>query len=190
MKRLVGLILLFVCLGTTLPVQAQLKFGVKGGVNVSKLSFSSSTFESDNRAGWFFGPMAEFTIPILGIGVDVAGLYTQNELNVDGYNSKLKTIEVPVNLKWTMGLGSMLGVFIAAGPQFGFNVGDRSFTSLRMDDKNTSFNIGAGVKLIRHLQLGVNYNFGLSDVAVIPMDGSSSIEVKQKSWQISAAYIF
>ena len=38
---------------------------------------------------------------------------------------KLKTFAVPVNLKWSFGLGSMLGAYIAAGPQFDFNIGNK-----------------------------------------------------------------
>lgn len=189
MKKVVSLVILTICLGIALPLQAQLRFGVKGGMNVSKISLSSSTFDAENRGGWFVGPMAELTIPILGIGVEAAGLYTQSKLRVEGTDATLKTVEVPVNLKWTLGLGSMLGVYIAAGPQFGFNLGERATNFWELKKNNTSFNVGAGVKLIRHLQLGVTYNFGLSDIAVIT-DNGNPIDVKQKSWQLSAAYMF
>lgn len=189
MKKAISLFILVLALGFTLPLQGQLRFGVKGGMNVSKISLSSSTFDAENRGGWFVGPMAELTIPILGLGIEAAGLYTQNKLRVEGSDATLKTVEVPVNLKWTLGLGSMLGVYIAAGPQFGFNLGERSTNFWQLKKNNTSLNIGAGVKLIRHLQLGVTYNFGLSDIAVIT-NHDNTIDVKQRSWQLSAAYIF
>ncbi|MGL5273101.1 MAG: porin family protein [Phocaeicola sp.] len=189
MKKLVGLLLVIICLGLTLPAQAQLNFGVKGGLNVSKVSLSSSTFNPDNRAGWFIGPMAELTLPIIGIGVDAAALYTQNELATDDNSATLKTLEVPVNLKWTMGLGSTLGIYVAAGPQFGFNIGNSYTDFWNLEKNNTSFNIGAGVKLISHLQLGINYNFALSNAAEIKIN-DEVISVKRNAWQISAAYIF
>lgn len=189
MKRIITLLILIISLSVSLPIHSQLRFGMKGGMNVSKISLSSSTFDAENRGGWFVGPMAELTIPILGLGVEAAGLYTQNKLSVEGTEATLKTVEVPVNLKWTMGLGSMLGIYIAAGPQFGFNLGERATNFWQLKKNNTSFNVGAGVKLIRHLQLGVTYNFGLSDIAVITENGQST-DVKQKSWQLSAAYIF
>ena len=47
--------------------QAQLHFGVKGGLNLSKVSFSKSDLKGDNKTGWFIGPMAEFTLPLLGL---------------------------------------------------------------------------------------------------------------------------
>ncbi|MGL5979559.1 MAG: porin family protein [Phocaeicola sp.] len=188
MKRLVVLFFFVACLGALLPLHAQFAFGVKGGMTLSSLRFSSETFSSHNRNGWFVGPMAEFTIPVLGLGIEAAGLYTQNKLDANSESVTMKTIEVPVNLKWTLGLGKMLGIYLAAGPQFGFNLGNNTdFWQLKKN--NTSFNVGAGLKLIRHLQLGATYNFALSNVAEI-RDGEHTISVKQNGWQISAAYTF
>lgn len=44
--------------------------GVKGGVNVMKVTFDDKLLKSDNMAGFFIGPMAEFTIPVVGLGID------------------------------------------------------------------------------------------------------------------------
>lgn len=41
---------------------------VKGGLNLSKASFSKDALKGDNQTGWFIGPMAEFTLPIIGVG--------------------------------------------------------------------------------------------------------------------------
>ena len=41
----------------------------------------------------FLGPMAEFTLPIIGIGADVAALYSQTDLGADGEkNNEVKDI--------------------------------------------------------------------------------------------------
>ena len=126
MKKIISVLMVAVCLMMAAPAQAQLHFGVKGGLNISKLSFSKDAFKGDNKTGFFVGPMAEFTLPIIGIGADVAALYSQTDLGADGEKTmKLKTFAVPVNLKWSFGLGSMLGAYIAAGPQFGFNIGNK-----------------------------------------------------------------
>lgn len=181
-----------VCLMMAAPAQAQLHFGVKGGLNLSKVSFSKSDLKGDNKTGWFIGPMAEFTLPIIGVGADVAALYSQTELAAKGAdtNAKLKTIEIPVNLKWSFGLGSMLGAYIAAGPQFGFNIGNKTgFMDYELEKKNTTFNVGAGVKLIRHLQVGVNYNFALNNTATIQTN-NETIKIKNNTWQVSLAYLF
>lgn len=36
------------------PAQAQLHFGVKGGLNISKLSFSKDAFKGDNKTGFLW----------------------------------------------------------------------------------------------------------------------------------------
>mgnify|MGYP003248155620 CR=1 FL=1 len=184
MKKILSTLMIVACLFLAVPAQAQLQFGLKGGLNISKLTFSKDIVKSDNRTGFFIGPMAEFTIPVVGLGVDVAALYNQSGAKA------IKTIEVPVNLKWTLGLGSTLGAYVAAGPQFGFNVGSGHFTeNFDMKSCNTSFNVGVGLKLLGHLQAGVNYNFGLSKMAKA-VDDAMTIEMKRNTWQISVAYMF
>ena len=200
MKKIFSAFMVMALLLITIPANAQFKFGVKGGLNISKLSVSKDILKSDNQTGFFIGPMAEFTIPIVGLGVDVAALYNQSGVaTVSGsegeVNSTLKTVEIPINLKWTFGLGSTAGVYVAAGPQFGFNVGDRIFQDIyEFKKNNTTFNVGAGVKLIRHLQIGVNYNFGLSRVAsIIGNDEFKEFageKIRNNTWQISLAYHF
>ena len=196
MKKLFNVLMVVVALMMVTPALAQLiKFGVKGGVNLSELDIDGGyEGNKDNATGFFIGPMAEFTIPIVGLGVDVAALYNQSGAKAQSGNEEVsqtfKSIEVPVNLKWTLGLGSTLGAYIAAGPQFGFNVGSGHFTeSFDMKSCNTSFNVGAGVKLLGHLQAGVNYNFGLSKMAR-SVDDQMTIEMKRNTWQISLAYMF
>jgi opacity protein-like surface antigen len=191
MKKILMLLMAVVCLMMATPAQAQLHFGVKGGLNLSKVTFSEADLKGDNKTGWFIGPMAEFTVPLIGIGVDAAALYTQNTLAVDDTagDAKLKTIEVPINLKWTFGLGSLAGIYVAAGPQFGFNIAKKSVLNYDLEKNNTSFNVGAGVKLISHLQVGLNYNFALSHTASYEINGKE-YDLKNNSWQLSAAYIF
>ena len=46
--------------------------------------------------------------------------------------------------------------------------------------------MGAGLKLLNHLQVGANYNIPLGDTADIDTGGS----YKTKTWQVSVAYIF
>ena len=75
MKKFFSVFMIAVCcMAWAMPAQAQvIKFGVKGGVNLSKLKFEGM---KDNSTGVFFGPMAEITIPVIGLGVDGALLYS------------------------------------------------------------------------------------------------------------------
>ena len=187
MKKIFSAFMIAICcLAMAMPAQAQLlKFGVKvdwdGGYDGNK----------DNATGFFIGPMAEVTIPIVGLGVDGALLFSQRGKD-DG---KQTGLDIPINLKYTIGLGSMLGVFVAAGPDFFFNFsGDKKYMGEEMELEKkkamVGINIGAGVKLIKHLQIGVNYNIPLGDSYKLKEVGEAVIGAKNKTWQISAAYIF
>lgn len=186
------------CLWVAMPARAQLNWGVKGGLNVSKVSPSRDLFNGDNKTGWFLGPMVEFKLPIIGVGVDAAALYSQAKLGVEGASNDmyLKSIEIPVNLKWSFGMGTA-GAYIAAGPQFGFNVGRKNEAPWDLRDKYTTFNVGAGIRLLNHIQVGANYNFALGKTGTYSYRGESpatgdvtSEKVRNNTWQVSLAYLF
>lgn len=192
MKKILSVFVLAVCcLAMAMPAQAQLiKFGVKGGLNMSKLDVKN-VGTSDNTTGFFIGPMAEITIPVLGLGVDGALMYSQR--GEDDW--KQQGIEIPVNLKYTIGLGSLLGAYVAVGPDFFFNFKDIDWENVKTNKTQVGLNLGVGVKLIKHLQVGVNYQIPLGDSfslknatdAIVDEIGGNG---KTKTWQISAAYIF
>lgn len=195
MKKIFGVLMIAVCcLAMAMPAQAQLlKFGVKGGLNMTKLKFEGM---KDNSTGFFIGPMAEVTIPIIGLGVDGALLYSQKGDKLDGVgvDTKQAGLDIPINLKYSIGLGSMLGVYIAAGPDFYFNFkGDEKFVdeqeTLEKKKAQVGINVGAGLKLLRHLQVGFNYNIPFGD-SFTWKNAGHAIGAKNKTWQVSAAYIF
>ncbi len=55
MKKIFGALMIAVCIGMAMPAQAQLHFGVKGGLNLSKASFSDvkENFKKDNFTAFF-----------------------------------------------------------------------------------------------------------------------------------------
>ena len=191
MKKIVTVLLMAVCVFTALPAQAQFfQLGIKGGANVSKLSFND-----EDRGGFFIGPMAEVTIPIIGIGVDAALLYNQKGSKSDEYNMKQSGLDIPINLKYTFGLGSMLGIYVAAGPDFFFNFKDDTHNVIKKKS-TVGLNLGVGVKLIKHLQVGINYNIPMGESGEVNMDWDTVKDTwkgrnyKIKTWQMSLAYMF
>ena len=136
MKKLTTLLTAFImAFAFAASAQAQsFSWGITGGLNVTKLKMYGSfheaqaDFKSDNKAGWFIGPKIEFNT-VLGIGVDAALEYSQNDLNITSTNSlgietseseTYRTIEIPINLRYSIGLGKMASVYVSTGPQFGF----------------------------------------------------------------------
>lgn len=203
MKKLFTLIVLVAATCFAMPASAQLKFGVKGGLNITDMSLSSDVFETSNRTGFFIGPTVKFTLPIVGLGIDASALYDQREselTNADNEVTKIKqqAINIPINLRYDIGLGSLAAVYLAAGPQFGFNVGDKNQTLFddvadwKLNSSNFSVNVGAGVMLLSHLQVGANYNIVCGKTGKITyLDGVESVfRGRSNSWQISMAYYF
>lgn len=192
-KNFSTLMIAVCCMFIAMPVQAQLiKWGVKGGVNMTKIDWDGGyDGNKDNSTGFFIGPMAEITIPIVGLGVDGALLYSQKgqktDILVDGerytVDAKQTGLEIPVNLKYTIGLGSMLGIYFAGGPDFFFDFKEKEGIDRKAQ---VGLNLGAGVKLIQHLQIGINYQIPLGDSFKL----ANAYGAKNKTWQISAAYLF
>ncbi len=191
--------------------QAQFGWGVKGGLNLQKADFENATanLNPENFTGFFIGPMAEFTIPIIGLGVDGALLYSQTGMSFtgdDGVDETLKShsLEVPINLKYSIGLGSLASVYAAAGPQFALALsqdwkGDlKGLRKKPLEQTQLSLNLGVGVKLFSHLQAGVTYNIPLGDTADFKNyefgTGTETLiklgTAKNKTWKVNVAYIF
>ncbi|MGN1236382.1 MAG: outer membrane beta-barrel protein [Bacteroidaceae bacterium] len=179
---------------------AQFDFGVVGGMNLTKADFREPVghnFSSSNRCGWFIGPKLEFTVPLIGIGFDLSAQYSQRYINGSDNGMEktkaLKTIEIPVNLRYQIGKPSIVAAFVTTGPQFGFNVGSSEMSSFWSSDtykiKNSmlSWNIGLGIKVLRHFEVGAGYNIALSKFAKITGTRES---VKSNSFQAHVGYFF
>lgn len=191
MKKILSMLLVAVFgMMMAMPAQAQLlKWGVKGGVNMTKIDWSGTEANKDNMAGFFIGPMAEVTIPLVGLGVDAAVLFSQKGIKSDMDAAKQYGLDIPVNLKYTIGLGSTLGVFVAAGPDFFFDFKGEE-NGVEKKKAQVGINVGAGVKLIKHLQIGVNYNIPVGDHFTVKDGATALIKGKDKTWQVSLAYMF
>ena len=64
------------------PAMAQFRFGVKAGVAINDLKFNKDVFESSNQTGFTGGVVTEFTVPVIGIGVDASLLYARRSADV------------------------------------------------------------------------------------------------------------
>ena len=194
--------------------QAQVQFGIKGGLNVTSMSLDKDKLlDTENQAGFFIGPTVKFTLPIVGLGIDASALYDQREAKIKGdgddkdiTSARLKTqaINIPINLRYGVGLGSVANVFFFAGPQFGFIVGDKNKSIFqdaaewKLKSSNFSVNVGLGFTVLSHLQVSANYNIACGktgDVTVSDAAGTALQEMlgnsgKANAWQVGLAYYF
>lgn len=202
------LVLLFAAVALSLPAQAQVKFGLKAGLNLTNISLSESVSANlKSKEGFHVGPTVKIGLPVTGLSLDASALYDQRSAKVEANNGSSETIksqslQVPINIRYGVGLGSVANLFAFAGPQFGFNLGDKNKKILNeaanwtLRSSNLSANVGIGATILGHLQVTANYNFALGKTGEIELWDATKqtwnavTEGKTSAWQVSAAYFF
>ena len=210
MKKIFTLALVSLGLFAAIAANAQsVKFGIKGGLNVTDMHLSSKVFKKSNQMGGFVGPTAKFSLPIVGLGIDASALYDYRSAKVNTPLGTEETIKqqqlaIPVNLRYSIGLGSTVNLHFFAGPQWGLNIGDKDFkwdkqSSYSLKKSNFSVNAGLGVPVMGNLEISANYNIACGKTAEIePLklaeDLTKNLVKKESSrnnsWQIGIAYFF
>ena len=211
MRKFFG-ILIMLALFTAAPSAAQFNWGVKAGVNIAEKPTNLGELQSvvKGEAGWFIGPMAKATIPVVGIGIEANLLYSQTNTQVGGTDISSQCIDLPVYLHYELSIPAInrfFEPFIAAGPQWSWNVGDRKFNvdkewiqgvvsgdeyNYTLRGSNLSLNIGLGAVIIDHIQIHANYNMALGSTSDYcdAKSAFNSIKSKTNTWQVSVGYIF
>lgn len=200
MKKILT-ILAIACIAFAMPTQAQVKFGLKGGLNLTSISVDNVSNAISNKSGFYVGPTVKFTLPVVGLSIDGAALYDQRNAKIKGTDNTIKSqsIQIPINVRYGIGLSSVVNVFAFAGPQFGFNIGDKSKLLDQMGEwslksSNISGNVGIGATVFSKLQITANYNFQLSksgEVKYINKNGDEATgKMKFNTWQLGLGYYF
>ena len=206
MKKVLSVLMVVAAMMFATNANAQIKFGLKGGLDVTNMSLSNDVFDASNKTGFFVGPMVKVTIPVVGLSFDAAALYDQKEAKISAENVETtmtqKSLNIPVNVRYGFGLSSLANVFVFAGPQWGINVGDKNFTwnetsSYSLKKSNFSVNVGAGVTLLSHLQISANYNIACgksADASLVKaaeaLTNAGKDKSRNNSWQIALGYWF
>lgn len=198
MKKVIGLVLIALVINVA-SASAQFAFGVKGGVNISQVHFNEDIINSDNLTGFQIGPMVEFTVPLIGVGMDAALMYSQKGVEIESKSFKADYLDIPVNFKWKFGVPVLKG-YIAAGPYASFRVGGDKFWDIpnivsgqiKTKSFGAGLNFGAGVQVIEHLQVGFNYDLGLTNnySGYIDENRNNEVDGKNRGWSITAAILF
>jgi hypothetical protein len=155
---------------TSAQILPSFQFGIKGGVNLSKLNYSGSTFNSGNRAGYLGGLWAR---------VGALGFNFQPELYLTAKNVEISDNGTTVKAKFTsldvpLLFGGKVGAFgfggrFYTGPLVSFAINkDNSLgnafgnaTSFNYKDQNFAWVFGAGVD-IRNISIDLRYEAGLT----------------------------
>lgn len=179
---------------------AQFRFGVKAGLNMNKLQLDIKNLENnlngENSVGYTAGVVADFHIPVIGLGFDASLMYTRMNSSTEDALCGQNFIELPVNLKYKFSLpvvGSFLAPYVYTGPSFAFKLDKTTLEYVKTKTCQIAWNVGLGIELFKHLQVGASYGFGINNLVEKHLPGALNpevIKVRNNYWTISAAYLF
>lgn len=193
------IMLLFVGTGTTV---AQLRFGVKGGIDVIDHRIDIDMLKVSNRLGYQVGATMEFMSPGVGLGAELSVLYGRKEYKIEDKQvnaniSDYDYISIPLVLKKRFGLTSLLGVYISGGAFANVKIdgGDFSLSDTVDKYKSKEFEAGvlasAGLRLLNNFDLGLYYRATLTERYSADHPDIKKIDDKHfQTWTVGLTYFF
>ena len=193
------------------PASAQgIAFGVKGGVNFTKMSLDNDAVDSKSGVGFFIGPTLKIDfLPFLGIQGALMYEQTNSKVaaNAAGVSAeekiKRQAIILPIDLRLNLKLNETSGLYVATGPQFDFTVGsDFELNGQKLKDTfdfNTAmfgWNFGVGVMLSKKFEIGASYNLGISKTGELEATvneakaNNNDLKPKSRSWKVGVTFFF
>lgn len=177
MKKLSFLVVLALLSSVTF---AQLKGGLKAGLNMSTLKVDVEGFGSDSENGtsFHFGAYANFGLSD-AVSIQPELLYNSLKASDNGDDVTFNYLSIPVMFQYSIAEKFNL----QAGPQIGLLMGtDPSELKDGMKGTDLSLNVGAGASFGK-LNATLRYCLGLANTSDV--DG---IEFKNNVFQISLGY--
>lgn len=180
------------------------RIGPRVGIDVNSLRFNKDIINLDNRVGFTGGLQVEFTVPVINLGFDASVMYSRRNseyaLSVAGQDGKVikkgrDYINIPINFKYKLGLpaiGKIITPYFVTGPDFAFLASKRDAEEAWKQKKfDVAWNVGIGVELISHLQIGATYGFGITKTveALSPYEGQT-LNGRNNYWTVTAAWLF
>lgn len=191
-----------------LPTSAQLRYGVRCGLNLAALHYYYDDIDEQNpHPSFYIGPTVKMNL-MYGFGFDASLIYDRRSTNITPsviggpiFSTTIcrQQIALPVNLRYDVGLGRLLSAYFFAGPQIGINVGDSNFKTSYGDwdikAMQLGANLGVGITLSTHWLVTANYSFACNKTADIVINTGSGSERtvgngKMNAWQIGLGYYF
>ncbi len=196
---------------------AQLKFGVKAGLNMSNMTNKDKDKDYDEdykmKPGFHIGLTAEYAISE-NLSVEPGLLFSTKGYKVDESGIKMKAnlnyFEVPINVLYKFDLGGVKA-FVNAGPYLGFAMSGKIKADEKIfedeegnptdemdieigsdkekdDVKAFDFGLNLGVGAeISNITLGLQYGFGLANLAPVT---ENDYKLKNKGFALSVGYKF
>jgi hypothetical protein len=188
------LVILVLC--AALPTAAQVAFGLKAGVNLTKLNVNDPELSYDSRTGYHAGIFVRGKFDKIGVQPELL-LFTQNgELRSTVFGSAQEHftyLSIPVMFKFY----PIGGLNIQVGPQFGFLLdGEREYDSFfgsgsqditdHYKESDVSVSVGGGYDFDFGLSLDLRYNIGVKDIN----NAADGEEAKSRIFLLSLGWNF
>jgi hypothetical protein len=186
-------------------IQAQIKFGPKAGLNLSKMTVKVAGIDTqpETLAGFHVGVISE--IPVKGNFVLQPSFIYSGKGSKYSYNGIEVSIspgflEIPVNAAWKFNLG-IIKLYLDAGPYFAYGIAGK----IKYGEQSQAINFGSGDdSVMRPFDTGLNFgagldiknilisfNYELSLLNLVPVQhGNYEAEVRSRVIGISVAYLF
>ena len=161
------------------------KFGIKGGLNVATLRINN--LDADSRLGFHFGAVAELELSDR-FSLQPEILYSEFGAKETDETLKADYISIPIMAKYYV----VDGFSFEAGPQFSFLVNDElevvgpvggAVLNPQVKNFDFSLNLGMGYQFKGGIFFQTRYNLGLTNVQDNP-------DVKNGVLQLSLGYQF
>ena len=198
-------ILAIVLLLLTVPIYAQISFGLKGGVNVAEFSITDqgATIPQSSVNGFTLGAVLEVGITD-NIFIQPEAIFLQKGSELNTSITELKTsvnyLDIPVLLKLKLINTDLLNINLLGGPSFGLALNGEETTA---GGQTVDINFG-GENGLKRFDLGINagggvginlgsigvfgdvrYLFGVSNISE-----DSNREIKNKGLNLSVGLMF
>ena len=204
--------------GVSNEAAAQLRWGLMAGTNFNKTPLSVQELKSSQyMTGFQIGPVAEFGIPLGGMGLaaEAGILFSQKgakfqnpehvkEVLGEAFDTfKSNYVEVPVSAKLYFSVLPAVRLFVKAGPSFNLNITRKPFeiagksialpSGYEKKSVTVALNAGVGVEVLRFLQVSALYSASMTPdykFKSVKSAGQDFIDAKNKGFVLSAALLF
>lgn len=207
MKKILLLMMTIVAMSLTTAAYSQVRFGVKGGANFSKVPLSETELKSSQMTSYHAGVMTELAFPTLPLSIEADLLLSQRgSLFEDGKVSEIfksNHIDLPIYAKlWFLDF-STVRLFAQAGPYFSYRLNsnvsdivksfDKQLPELNAKKFGFGLNLGLGVEVLKYFQISAQYSAALGNdyeykgVAAVAEDFKKT---KEKLFSVSLGIVF
>ena len=195
------LLTLITIVAVNAAVSAQMRFGVKGGLNLANISINPAQTGTSSLLGFHGGLVLDAPLSE-SISIQPSLLFSQKGFSVDQSSITSKTtfnyLEIPVNFLYnvtdalTVGAGPYLGYALSASSKATLN-GQTQTKDADFDKEvnriDYGLNITAGYEVIEGLVVSANYSLGLANLNKNAAT-SSSVTIKNNVIGFSVTKFF